>query len=73
MLSTDTVIFLAEATDNIGIERVAFKLHDPASGNNVKETLYYAPFQLELVDVQDWNQIELEIKAYDEVGNFNLL
>ena len=73
VLSTDTVIFLAEATDNIGIERVAFKLRDPASGNNVKETLYYAPFQLELVDVQDWNQIELEVIAYDDVGNFKLL
>ena len=73
ILTADTVTFLADASDNIGIERVAFKLRDPVSGNNVKNTIYSTPYQLELVDVQTWNQIELEVKAYDDVGNFKLL
>ena len=73
ILTADTVTFLADASDNIGIERVAFKLRDPVSGNNVKNTIYSTPYQLELVDVQAWNQIELEVKAYDDVGNFKLL
>jgi hypothetical protein len=73
ILTADTVTFLADASDNIGIERVAFKLRDPVSGNNVKKTIYSTPYQLELVDVQTWNQIELEVKAYDDVGNFKLL
>ncbi len=29
ILTADTVTFLADASDNIGIERVAFKLRDP--------------------------------------------
>ena len=73
ILTADTVTFLADASDNVGIERVAFKLRDPVSGNNVKNTIYSTPYQLELVDVQTWNQIELEVKAYDDVGNFKLL
>ena len=73
ILTADTVTFLADASDNIGIERVAFKLRDPVSGNNVKNTIYSTPYQLELVDVQTWNQIELEVIAYDDVGNFKPL
>ena len=73
ILTADTVTFLVDASDNIGIERVAFKLRDPVSGNNVKNTIYSTPYQLELVDVQTWNQIELEVIAYDDVGNFKPL
>ena len=72
ILTADTVTFLVDATDNKGIDRVAFTLRDPVDGKEVKKTINSAPFQLELFDVQTWSQIELEVKAYDEVGNFGL-
>ena len=72
ILTADTVAFLVDATDNKGIDRVAFTLRDPVDGKEVKKTINSAPFQLELSDVQTWSQIELEVKAYDEVGNFGL-
>ncbi|SVE07482.1 uncharacterized protein METZ01_LOCUS460336, partial [marine metagenome] len=73
ILTADTVAFLVDATDNNGIDRVAFTLLDPVDGKEVKKTIYSPPFQLELFDVQTWSQIELEVKAYDEVGNFGLI
>ena len=73
ILTNDAVTFLADATDNIGIERVEFSLHDPMSGDRVKEEISSAPYQFELIGVQSWKQIDLTVKAYDDVGNFALL
>ena len=39
ILTADTVTFLVDATDNKGIDRVAFTLRDPVDGKEVKKTI----------------------------------
>ena len=73
VLTADSVTFLVDVTDNIAIDRVKFEVRDPVSGNKINQTMYSPPFQLEVFDVQSWSQIELEVIAYDDVGNFRVL
>jgi len=73
VLTADSVTFLMDVTDNIAINRVKFEIRDPVSGNKINQTMYSPPFQLDVFDVQSWSQIELEVIAYDDVGNFRVL
>ena len=72
ILTINTVTFQIIATDNNGVDRVEFTLRDPVDGKEVKETIISEPYQLNLFNVQTWSQIELEVKAYDHVGNFGI-
>ena len=71
ILSTDSVTFLIDVTDNIGVDRVEITLQDSYSGWSLDTTLKSEPYEITVTDVQSLEEIELDVIGFDAVGNFD--
>ncbi len=73
ILSADSVTFLFDVSDNIGVDRVEISLQDSYSGWSLDETLNSEPYEITVTDVQSLEEIELDVTGFDAAGNFNQL
>lgn len=73
VLSTDSITFLVDATDNIGVDRVTFSLRDGYTGWVLDTTLKAEPYEISVTSIQSRVEIELEITGFDAAGNFDKL
>ncbi len=73
VLSTDSITFLVDATDNIGVDRVTFSLRDGYTGWGLDTTLKAEPYEISVTSIQSRVEIELEITGFDAAGNFDKL